>query len=457
MADGPWTPLPAGSGDIPSDARGLRYRAGRRRERRRATNGTSFRVLKRPRLRGLLERGARLEHRQLDADDRGAVRRVPDDAFHDVARLRRVHELHPRHDRRSVRRVVRRPPLPQADPRRHADADDDLGVHAVGRLDERRGHAGDHRRDRVRLRLRGRREHHHVAGVRHPARRRGRARRRGPAQLDAVHGCPRRRSGDRRDHAPDRWVRRPRSSSTRRRSCSCSARCSWCTRVRRSSPRTSTHVLVHFREGWRSVRARAGAAAPDRDDRRGVAARHLHHPARAGVGEGGVPRRARRLRVPRAAFGGGAITGSVAIAVIADRYRRSFTATIGGFGLAIGVVGLGVAPKYWFGVAAMYVHGADVPAPRDVVEHRGAGAGRGRVPRPGHGDLPVVAAARRAPRCADRGQARVVDRPPHRDRGCGIAALAVHGLRVGAVRPARAARRGPRSRCPRIRCSRASR
>jgi MFS family permease len=58
-----------------------------------------------------------------------------------------------------------------------------------------------------------------------------------------------------------------------------------------------------------------------------------------------------------AAFGGGAITGSVAIALIADRYRRSLTAKIGGIGMAIGVIGLGLAPKYWLGVSAMYVMG----------------------------------------------------------------------------------------------------
>ncbi len=107
-------------------------------ERRRERRGAAARHLvqgpEAPRLRDLLERGLRLEHRQLDADDRGAVRRVPDDALDDVARRRRVHELHPRHDlgpfggsyadRHSRKRIL---VVTQT-------LHDDLGVRVVGRL-----------------------------------------------------------------------------------------------------------------------------------------------------------------------------------------------------------------------------------------------------------------------------------------------------------------------------------
>jgi MFS family permease len=119
----------------------------------------------------------------------------------------------------------------------------------------------------------------------------------------------------------------------------------------------STHFLVHLREGWRSVRASQALGLPIAMigvvSLLGTSIIQLA-PALAKE-EFHVGRGAYGFLV--AAFGGGAITGSVAIAFIADRYRRSFTATIGGFGLAIGVSGLGVAPKYWFGVAAMYVMG----------------------------------------------------------------------------------------------------
>ena len=128
-------------------------------------------------------------------------------------------------------------------------------------------------------------------------------------------------------------------------------------------PRTQTfsgdsaHVLAHLREGWRSVRSSQALmlaiAMIGVVSLLGTSVIQLA-PALAKE-EFHVGRGAYGLLV--AAFGGGAITGSVAIAFIADRYRRSFTATIGGFGLAVGVVGLGIAPKYWLGVTAMYVMG----------------------------------------------------------------------------------------------------
>jgi MFS family permease len=118
-----------------------------------------------------------------------------------------------------------------------------------------------------------------------------------------------------------------------------------------------TGTLVHLREGWRVVRARTALALPilmiGMVSLLGTSVIQLA-PAMA-KDEFHVGRGAYGLLV--AAFGGGAITGSVAIALIADRFRRSFTATVGGFGLSLGVIGLGVAPKYAFGVAAMYVMG----------------------------------------------------------------------------------------------------
>jgi MFS family permease len=119
----------------------------------------------------------------------------------------------------------------------------------------------------------------------------------------------------------------------------------------------SGHVLAHLREGWRFVRAHTAVALPivmiGMVSLLGTSVIQLA-PAMAKE-EFHVGRGAYGLLV--AAFGGGAITGSVAIALIADRYRRSFTATIGGIGIAIGVIGLGLAPKYALGVAAMYVMG----------------------------------------------------------------------------------------------------
>jgi MFS family permease len=117
------------------------------------------------------------------------------------------------------------------------------------------------------------------------------------------------------------------------------------------------HVLAHLREGWRFMRARTALALPivmiGIVSLLGTSVIQLA-PAMA-KDEFHVGRGAYGLLV--AAFGGGAITGSVAIALIADHLRRSFTATIGGIGLSIGVIGLGLAPKYALGVAAMYVMG----------------------------------------------------------------------------------------------------
>jgi MFS family permease len=71
--------------------------------------------------------------------------------------------------------------------------------------------------------------------------------------------------------------------------------------------------------------------------------------------EFGVGRGAYGLLV--AAFGVGAIGGSLLVAVWADRYRRSLVA-LGGVGLfAVGELALGVAPDYGFGLAAMVVMG----------------------------------------------------------------------------------------------------
>jgi MFS family permease len=119
----------------------------------------------------------------------------------------------------------------------------------------------------------------------------------------------------------------------------------------------SGSVFAHLREGWRSVRSHTALGLPiamiGMVSLLGTSVIQLA-PAMAKE-EFHVGRGAYGLLV--AAFGGGAISGSVAIAVIADRYRRSFTATIGGIGMSLGVIGLGLAPKYVFGIAAMYVMG----------------------------------------------------------------------------------------------------
>jgi MFS family permease len=58
-----------------------------------------------------------------------------------------------------------------------------------------------------------------------------------------------------------------------------------------------------------------------------------------------------------AAFGFGAITGSLASAFFADRLRRSVAMTAGGIVLPIALIVLGVAPAYALGLAALYVMG----------------------------------------------------------------------------------------------------
>lgn len=116
-------------------------------------------------------------------------------------------------------------------------------------------------------------------------------------------------------------------------------------------------VLTHFREGWRVMRARASLYLPIAMigvvSFLGTSVIQLA-PAMAkemfGVGRG-----AYGMLV--AAFGLGAVTGSVLIAFIADRMHRSVVARVGIVGLAFGVVGLGLAPVYGVGVAAMFAMG----------------------------------------------------------------------------------------------------
>src|SRR6185312_6741843 len=95
-------------------------------------------------------------------------------------------------------------------------------------------------------------------------------------------------------------------------------------------------TFVHLREGWRFIRARTALALPivmiGVVSLLGTSVIQLA-PAMA-KDEFHVGRGAYGLLV--AAFGAGAITGSVVIALIADRFRRSFTATIGGIGLSFG-------------------------------------------------------------------------------------------------------------------------
>jgi MFS family permease len=116
-------------------------------------------------------------------------------------------------------------------------------------------------------------------------------------------------------------------------------------------------VLVHFREGWRFVRARRALLLPivmiGVVSLLGTSVIQLA-PAMA-KDEFHVGRGAYGLLV--AAFGLGAITGSITVAVVADRFRRSAVATLGGIGLAGGVIALGLAPSYALGVASMYLMG----------------------------------------------------------------------------------------------------
>jgi len=116
-------------------------------------------------------------------------------------------------------------------------------------------------------------------------------------------------------------------------------------------------VLEHFREGWRVVRARTALWLPilmiGMVSFFGSSVIQLA-PALA-KDEFHVGKGAYGFLV--AAFGLGAVTGSVAIAFIADRMHRSFVARIGIVGLALGDVALGLAPEYALGVAAMYFMG----------------------------------------------------------------------------------------------------
>jgi len=116
-------------------------------------------------------------------------------------------------------------------------------------------------------------------------------------------------------------------------------------------------VLKHFREGWRVVRARTALWLPimmiGMVSFLGTSVIQLA-PALA-KDEFHVGKGAYGFLV--AAFGLGAVTGSVAIAFIADRMNRSYVARIGIVGLGLGVVALGAAPHYAFGVAAMYFMG----------------------------------------------------------------------------------------------------
>ena len=165
------------------------------------------------------------------------------------------------------------------------------------------------------------------------------------------------RSRDRRDRAPSiRAVDRvPRQRG--RRSCSCSSRCSSSTPGRRYSSKTTARCSSTSAKGGGSCGRVPRLLLPimmiGMVSLLGTSVIQLA-PAMA-KDEFNVGRGAYGLLV--AAFGGGAITGSLIVAVVADRFRRSFVAMIGGVGLSIGVTALGVAPKYGFGVAAMYFMG----------------------------------------------------------------------------------------------------
>jgi len=120
---------------------------------------------------------------------------------------------------------------------------------------------------------------------------------------------------------------------------------------------TGGSVLGHLRDGWRLVRSRTSLFLPilmiGVVSLLGTSVIQLA-PAIAkemfSVGRG-----AYGLLV--AAFGIGAVTGSVLVATIADRMLRSLVANIGIVGLSLGVVALGLAPAYGVGVAAMFVMG----------------------------------------------------------------------------------------------------
>lgn len=117
-------------------------------------------------------------------------------------------------------------------------------------------------------------------------------------------------------------------------------------------------VLAHYLEGLRVVRASRALLLPvlmiGIVSLLGTSVIQLA-PAVA-KSEFGVGRGAYGLLV--AAFGIGAVVGSVLVATVADRVRRSVAATLGSVGLATGIVVLGLAPGYSVGVIAMGVMGA---------------------------------------------------------------------------------------------------
>jgi MFS family permease len=118
-----------------------------------------------------------------------------------------------------------------------------------------------------------------------------------------------------------------------------------------------TGVLVHLREGWRVMRSRTSLSLPilmigivsllgtSVIQLAPAMAREMFQVGRGAYG----------LLV--AAFGLGAVTGSVLIAFIADRMLRSVVARVGIVGLALSVAALGLAPVYGVGVVAMFVMG----------------------------------------------------------------------------------------------------
>jgi len=116
-------------------------------------------------------------------------------------------------------------------------------------------------------------------------------------------------------------------------------------------------VLGHFREGWRVVRSRTALFLPvlmigvvsllgtSVIQLAPALARDEFHVGRGAYG------------ILVAAFGLGAVTGSVTVAIVADRMQRSGVARFGIVGLSLAVAALGVAPGYAFGVVAMFAMG----------------------------------------------------------------------------------------------------
>jgi len=119
----------------------------------------------------------------------------------------------------------------------------------------------------------------------------------------------------------------------------------------------TSSVLSHFREGWRFVKVRRALLLPivmiGMVSLLGTSVIQLAPALAEDVFH--VGRGAYGMLV--AAFGLGAVTGSVTVAIVADRFRRSFVAMLGGVGLAIAVMALGLAPAYGLGVASMFAMG----------------------------------------------------------------------------------------------------